>query len=175
MTRKVFFVVATAFVLALPSKAMAQNKLVGTWKLVSAVSKTEQGKVNNTAYGEHPKGFSTYTSEGRMSVVLTEDGRKPLSVNDRVAAPAEERAQAFSTLNAYAGTYTLSGDRVVHHVEVASIPNWVNTDQVRTVKFNGNRVTFVTPPISRSGVTKIFELTWERLKPSGADARSSPR
>src|SRR5262249_26684659 len=71
MTRKIFFVVAIAIVLASPSKAMAQNKnkLVGTWKLVSAVSKTEQGEVNNAAYGEHPKGFITYTSEGRMIVV----------------------------------------------------------------------------------------------------------
>jgi len=180
MTRKIFFVVAIAIVLASPSKAMAQNKnkLVGTWKLVSAVSKTEQGEVNNAAYGEHPKGFITYTSEGRMIVVINEDGRKPLSVNDRVASPVEERAQAFSTSNAYAGTYTYSGDKVVHHVEVATMPNWVNTDLVRTVKFQGNqgnRVTFITPPTSRGGVTKTFGLTWERLKPPGAKARRPRR
>jgi len=175
--KQIIAVVATALVLASPTKAMAENKnkLVGTWRLVSAVSKTDQGEVNNAAYGEHPGGFVTYTAEGRMIVVVTEDGRKPLSVNDRVAAPMEERAQAFSTLNAYAGTYTFSGDKVVHHVEIASMPNWVNTDLVRTVKFSGNRVTFITPPISRGGAVKTFELTWERVKSSGAKARRSPR
>src|SRR5260370_5183159 len=171
----VFAVLASA--LSLPTGAVAEskNKLVGTEKLVAVVSKTDQGDVNKTVYGEHPKGFITYTADGRMTVIITEDGRKPLSVNDRVAAPLEERAQAFSTVTAYAGTYTFSGDKVVHHVEVASIPNWVNTEQVRTVSIQGDRVTLATPPLSRGGVMPTFELTWERLKPSGAKAPRPPR
>jgi len=167
----------TAFAVAAPTIVMAQskNKLVGTWKLVSVVSKTDKGDVNNAVYGANPKGFITYTAEGRMIVVITEDGRKPLSVNDRVAAPMEERAQAFSTSTAYAGTYTFTGDKVVHHVEVASVPNWVNTDQVRMVKIQGDRVTLATPPLSRGGVMQTFELTWERLKSSAPKARTPAR
>jgi hypothetical protein len=147
--------------------AQTKNKLVGTWKLVSVVSKTDQGDVNKAVYGEHPKGFITYLPDGRMVVIITEDGRKPLTVNDRVAAPIEERAQAFSTMTAYAGTYTFSGDKVVHHVEVASIPNWVGTDQSRTAKIQGDRLIISTPPLSRGLTLQTFELTWERLKPSG--------
>lgn len=175
--RGIFILAVTTFTIALPTIVMAQskNKLVGTWKLVSVTSKTDKGDVNKTVYGENPKGLITYTADGRMSVVLTEDGRKPLSVNDRVAAPLEERAQAFSTVTAYAGKYTFSGDKVVHHVEVASMPNWVNTDQVRTVKIQGDRVTLATPPLSRGGVMQTFELTWERVKPQGAKARRPAR
>ncbi len=163
----VFAVLASA--LSLPTSAVAQskNKLVGTWKLVSVVSKTDQGNVNKTVYGEHPKGLITYGADSRMMVIVTEDGRKPLSINDRVAAPIEERAQAFSTMTAYAGTYTFSGDKVVHHVEVASIPNWVGSDQSRTVKIQGDRLSIATPPLSRGGTMQTFELTWERVKPSG--------
>src|SRR3954470_8693175 len=79
---------------------MAQNAaqkaadLVGTWKLVSATS-VAGGKTNPAAYGVGAAGFVTYTPEGRMSVVISNGGRSPLSVADRVAAPAAERAQAF--------------------------------------------------------------------------------
>ncbi len=167
--RRILVLVVIAFALSLPSIAMAQtkNKLVGTWRLVSVVSKTDQGDVNKTVYGEHPKGLITYGADGRMMVIITEDGRKPLSVNDRVAAPIEERAQAFSSMTAYAGTYTFSGDKLVHHVEVASIPNWVGSDQSRTVKIQGDRLSIATPRLSRGLTMQTFELTWERVKTSG--------
>jgi hypothetical protein len=168
-----FIIAVSALAVALPTIATAQSNsnLVGTWKLVSVASKTDKGGANNAVYGAKPKGFITYTADGRMSVVINEDGRKPLSVNDRVAAPMEERAQAFSTMTAYAGTYTFSGDKVVHHVEVASLPNWVGTDQERVVKIQGDRVTLATPPLSRGGVMQTLELTWERVK-SGPKART---
>lgn len=99
-----------------------------------------------------------------MSVIITDDGRKPLSVNDRLAAPLEERAGAFSTLIAYAGTYTLSGDKVIHHVEIDALQNRVGSDQVRFAKFEGDRLVLKTPPIMRGGVPQTLELVWERLK-----------
>jgi hypothetical protein len=176
MTR-LWILAVSAFGLAFQSSAMAQtkNKLVGTWKLVSVTSKTDKGDVNKTAYGANPTGFITYTDEGRMSVIIAEDGRKPLSVNDRVSAPAEERAKAFSTIQAYAGTYTFTGDKVVHHVEVASMPNYLNTDQVRAVKIGKDRITLATPPLSRGGEMQTFELVWERVKPKAVKARRPMR
>ena len=127
---------------AFPSLGIAQSKdnLVGTWKLVSVLSRTDKGDINKDAHGTNPVGFLTYTPEGRVSVVIAEDGRKPLSVADRVSAPIEERAQAYSTFHACAGHYTFTGDKVIHHVEVASLPNEVNTDQVRLVKLQGDRL-----------------------------------
>src|SRR3954469_10060038 len=82
-----------AFALAIGAPAMAQGKndLIGTWKLISVISTTDKGDVNKAVYGENPKGFITYTADGRMSVVISEGGRKPLSVNDRVTAPMEEK------------------------------------------------------------------------------------
>ena len=77
-----------------------------------------------------------------MIVTIAFGGRKPLSVNDPITAPVEERAQAFATFFAYAGRYTFTGDKVVHHVEVGSLENWVKTDQVRFVTLHGDRLTF---------------------------------
>ena len=51
-----------------------------------------------------------------------------------------------------------------HHVEVASVQNWVSTDQVRIIKYNGDRITLTTPPRLLNGREQTFELVWQRLK-----------
>jgi hypothetical protein len=156
------FVIALAVSLAQGTFAQSKS-LVGTWRLVSASSTTENGRVNNAVFGENPTGFITYTADGRMMAIISDGGRKPLSVTDRIAAATEERARAFSTFVAYAGTYTFTGDKVVHHVEAASIQNWVNTDLVRSARFDGDRLILKTPPTARGGVAQSIELVWQRL------------
>jgi len=124
-----------------PVSGSAQSKtaLIGTWKLVSVSYVMDNGQTNREPYGPSPTGLITYTADDRMMVTIAFDGRKPLSVNDFITAPVEERAQAFATFVAYAGRYTFAGDKVVHHVEVASLQNLVHTDQVRLVTLKGDR------------------------------------
>jgi hypothetical protein len=138
------------------------DKLVGTWKLISASVSTD-GERNDAPFGLTPTGFLTYTGEGRMSAMISYGGRKPLSVSDWSLAGGEERAEAFSTFAAYAGRYTLTEDRVIHHVEISSLENWVNTDLVRLIKFQGDRIILATPPSSIAGKIQTWELVWERL------------
>jgi len=162
---------AALFVLGFPSGGTAQSKdaLVGTWKLVSVTDTTDKGEVRD-AYGRNPTGFLTYTADGRMMAIITKGGRKPLSVRDRVSASAEERAEAFSSVVAYAGRYTFAGDRVIHHVEADVMPNLVSTDQVRfVVKLERSRVILRTPPFLKDGVQITTELVWERMKPDATD------
>jgi Lipocalin-like domain len=151
----------------LPSSATAQSKdtLVGTWKLVDATDTTEKGEVIEHSYGQNPTGFLTYTPDGRMMVIVTFGGRKPFSA---VPAPVQETAEAFFTFFAYAGRYTLSGDRVTHHIEAAWRQDWANTDQIRfIVKLEANRMTLRTPPLVLSNGVRLAkeELVWERVKP----------
>jgi hypothetical protein len=113
-------------------------------------------------FGENARRY--YTSDGRMSLIISSDGRKPLSVADQIAAPRDERAEAFATCLAYAGRYTLASDKLTHHIEAASFQNWVNTDQIRLVTLAGNQATFRTPPILINGKQQTIELVWERLK-----------
>lgn len=143
-----------------------KESLVGTWKLISARDTTEKGDVKDS-YGRNPTGFLTYTADGRMIAIITADGRKPLSVPDYISAPAQERAEAFATLAAYAGRYTIVGDKVIHHVEAVWVENYVKTDLVRyIVRFEGNRMTLRTAPFLKGGVKLAHqELVWERLKP----------
>jgi len=102
-----------------------------------------------------------------MTSIIGYGGRKPLSFSRGGAAQVEEQAEAFKTFLAYAGRYTLSGDRITHHVEVSSIQNYVNKDLVRSVIFEGDRITLVTPPTPVNGDIQTVELIWQRL-PAGS-------
>ncbi|MGH2414628.1 MAG: lipocalin-like domain-containing protein [Microcystaceae cyanobacterium] len=151
--------------------AAQTNPLLGTWTLISAIAINPDGTVIPQVYGPNPIGYITYTPEKRMMVIFSKSDRPPFSKDIRSpfskdirSLPTEECVQAFSTFNAYAGTYTLNENTVTHHVEIASIPNRVGKDLVRTFTLNGNRVTLKTPPTETDGVLKVFELVWERVE-----------
>jgi hypothetical protein len=134
--------------------------LLGTWKLVSASSTTSTGERDDTPYGPNPVGFLTYTEDGRVSAMISHGGRKPLTIG---GGSLEEQAEAFKTFLAYAGTYTLTGDKVTHHVGVSSIQNYVDRDLVRNVKFQGDQIVLITPPMRMNGKLQTVELIWQRL------------
>jgi hypothetical protein len=138
----------------------AKDKLVGAWKLVSASSTTSSGERSETPYGAKPFGFLAYTADGRVTAMISYDGRKSLSVG---GGTLEEQAEAFKTFLAYAGRYTFSGDKVIHHVEISSIQNYVDRDLVRRVKFQGDQITLITPPTRVNGKNQTIELVWQRL------------
>jgi len=162
------WLLAAALILsAFPSTAIAQTKesLVGTWRLVSTTGTNDKGEVQQSL----DMGFLTYTADGRFSVVMADHGRKPIS---SLPHSIEEKAQEFDTFRAYAGSYTFSGNRVIHHIEVAWYQILVNTDQVRSVKLEGDRLTlrggFLVNGVMYAANT---ELVWERIKPNTTDTK----
>jgi Lipocalin-like domain len=161
-TSLIFLVSILVVVFSSTANAQCKGSLVGTWKLVSVTATTDKGDVDKAVLGQNPSGLLTYTADGRMMEIISEDGRKPLLIADRVAAPAEERAAAYSFM-AYAGRYFFTCDKVVTHVDVASLQNLVNTDQTRFVTLQGTRLTVRTTPISRAGVMVNIESVRERL------------
>lgn len=147
-----------------------ENPLIGTWRLISASAIAADGTVLPEVYGIHPTGYITYTAEGHMMVMFARCDRKPLSKDvrsplsrDMDAVPIEELAQAFTSFNAYAGTYSINGSTVTHHLEIASIPNRVGTNLTRTFALQENQVVLRTTPIESNGAVQVFELVWERL------------
>jgi hypothetical protein len=158
-------ILATLLLLtALSAWAEDAKTIVGSWKLVSAAATTADGKPIASPMGEHPTGFLVYTADGRMSLLITHEGRPKLS-GDRLDSPMDERAKAFSTMVAYSGSYRVEGNRLIHHVEAASSQNWVGTDLPRVVTFSGNRVKLEAPLQERHGVVQRFEQVWERITP----------
>jgi Lipocalin-like domain len=150
--------------------SIPSDLLIGTWHLISAIAILPDGTLDSEAYGCNPSGYLTYTPDGHMMVLFSRSDRPPFSQavqspfsEEMRSVPLEELAQAFITFNAYAGTYTVQGNTVTHHLIIASIPNRVGTDLVRTFTVNENRLTLTTASTFKNGIEQIFELVWERL------------
>ena len=138
--------------------------LIGTWKLVSITRQAPDGKRDDAPFGKRPSGMLIYTADGHTSVIISYDNRNPLSSDDRLAASVSEKAAAFDTSFGYAGRYTCSANRVVHHATTASVPNWAGTDMVRILRSADGKLTLSTPPLLVGGAASTWELTWERPK-----------
>lgn len=136
-----------------------ESRLIGTWRLLSASSVTASGERDEAPYRPGASGFLTYAVNGRVTALISYGGRKPLGM----AAGTEEQAEAFKTFFAYAGTYVLKEDKVIHRIELSSIQNYVGRDLIRTVKFGDGQITLITPPTLVNGKTQTVALIWERL------------
>jgi hypothetical protein len=124
--------------------------IVGTWKLVSATARTASGAALPAPYGGTAMGRVTFTAEGRMMSVVC-DGR--------AALPAGV-AREYSS---YCGSYTFDGARLVTRVDAASDPTRIGGDQVRGVRFEGERM-ILTPPPRRTGDNEEYrEIAWDRI------------
>src|SRR5690348_3454341 len=110
--------------------------IVGTWKLLRAAAQDAKGTPLQPPYGGHGIGRLTLTATGRMMSVVC-DGRSEL--------PAGSRREYSS----YCGNYRFDGERLVTRVDAASDPGRIGSDQVRGVRFEGDRMVLIPPP--RSG------------------------
>jgi len=138
------------------------DRLIGTWRLVSTVSEDlTTGEKSNT-WGPNPSGYINYGPDGRMIVINTgSDRKKPAG-----AAPTDQESLAlFRSCLAYAGTYTVDGNEVTHHVDISWNEAWTGTKQVRVATFDGNRVRLSTRPTPDpvSGRMSVRTITWEKL------------
>lgn len=149
---------------------MDPTTLVGSWTLLSwrTLGQAEDGSERIAhPMGEHPSGVIHYGADGRMAVLIASAGRAPFAGGDFLGGTSEERARAYRTFIAYAGSYEVRTDRVLHHVDISSYPNWVGSVQERFVRFDGGRLVLSTAPILTDGRSRRSELVWERR--AGAD------
>ena len=147
--------------------ALAHQTPVGVWRLLPWVNALEGGADAVEPWGPHPLGFISYTPGGRMSAVVTAPDRM-ISGGTGQQAGDEQQARLYRTVFAYAGRYSIEAEGVVvHHVEVASDPAWVGTNQRRYIRIEGDRLTITTAPVTILGerAPRIHMLVWERVEP----------
>jgi Lipocalin-like domain len=146
-----------------PGAAVAgDNSLVGTWKLMSFARQDVATGESRPALGEHPEGYLGYASDGRMYALFVAGGR--VVPGDQ---PTDgELVQLHKSMLAYAGTYAIAGDKVVHHIDIAWNNARLGTDQVRFFKLDGDKLTLTTErnksPID--GSEGFGMLKFERVK-----------
>src|SRR5215213_2221626 len=153
-------IVGFYLLLVTPSLAEVKDQIVGTWKLVSVMYEDQQTKELTPVLGQNPKGSQIATADGRWFALVTAEGRK-------VPQTDEERAQALRSMIAYSGRYRVEGDKVITKVEIAWNESWVGGEQVRCVRFEGDKLYIESPPMPHPNVggrvVRVI-VTWEREK-----------
>ena len=142
----------------------AARSLIGVWGLEAIRDRLSDGRVvDHPDFGPGPLGRLVYTESGHVSVNFMRAGRPPWLEED---APTDlERARSATGYGAYAGRYTVYEEKgfVLHHVEIALVPNRVGRDLKRFFSFSGDLLTLRPPVALRDGVEVQRSLQWRRL------------
>jgi len=141
---------AAAVVVVAKAAEAATPNVVGVWKLAGGAMTDPSGKKVGVPYGPRGMGLVSLTADGRMMAVLV-DGRARL--------PDGARREYSS----YCGNYTFDGTTLITTVDAAADPARIGSQQVRKVRFEGDRMILVPPVVELNGAKVTRELAWERI------------
>jgi lipocalin-like protein len=143
-----------------PQHACA-DPLLGTWKLQSFKTEYPDTGQTNEPFGAHPSGYLSYGADCRVYAIVAGEGRKP-PVGD---VPTDaEKVELFGGMGAYAGTYTIEGDKVIHHIDISWNEAWTGTAQVRQFKIEGNTLQIRAESLE-DGRPGLSTLVWTKVQP----------
>jgi hypothetical protein len=135
--------------------------ILGVWTLVSVTVDRDGNK--SQPFGTNPKGLLIFEKDGHFSLVAMRNDLPKMASNNRMTATPTENRQIVRGSTAYFGTYTASdADRTFTlHVEGATFPNWIGTDQKRIFTITGDQLRYTNS--SRSGGEGTSLVVWKRL------------
>jgi hypothetical protein len=137
--------------------------LVGSWDLETFEVELPDGRWV-FPMGADASGRLMYGADARMSATLSAAERAPLCVPRLEAfarAPESEKAAAFDSFLSYVGRYSVEEDAVVHHVELASVPNIVGAKQRREATLERDHL-ILRYAVHGSRGTRHNILRWRR-------------
>jgi hypothetical protein len=141
---------------------MADESLVGTWRLMSARRRTAAGDVS-FPWGTDATGYLIYTADGHVSAVVMERGRKTMSCQHIKSASQAEKASAAESYFSYAGRYQITDGRVVHSIDMALFPNWTGLVTERSMDLSDGILRLGGPMQLVDGVMEAREFEWRRV------------
>jgi hypothetical protein len=92
--------------------------------------------------------------------LMTADGRG-------IPQTDADRAQALKTMIAYTGRYRVENGQVITKVDAAWNESWVGGEQVRNIRFDGDKLYIQSPPMPHPNTdNKVVRVivVWQREK-----------
>lgn len=146
------------------------SAFLGTWKLRSAVQEDVETGKKSYPLGANPTGYLNYSPDGRMMGILVADNRKaPVT-----PVPTDaEMITLYKSMVAYAGTYTVDGNQVTHHVDASQDARTTGTKLIRFFTLSDGLLTLTTAPGPNrwDGRMSIHTLVWEKMASSASAGR----
>lgn len=153
-----------AFVLLCISYTNAQEKLVGSWSLVSIDNiYPDNSKIH--PYGENPKGLLIFDDKGNYAIQILKRIRENIATGDKNKCTPEENASIVQGSNSHFGKYEIDKEKkiIVFKIESASFPNWEGTTQKRSYICTENEIKYVVTNTTQGGQSVIAEVVWRKL------------
>lgn len=151
---------------AAPARADTPNKMLGTWRMVSA--QIERNGALTPAYGPKPMGMLVFTADMHYVEVLTDSTIARFASDTRGMGTAEENQAAMAGSIGFFGTYTVDqqGDFNGNRVDASTFPNWIGNTRTRkelSLVVEGDRM---TENFRRPDGTHIM-IIWQRVRGTG--------
>lgn len=119
-----------------------KEQLIGAWRLVKHGRFDVEGHYYAT--DDERSGQLTYAPDGSMSVLIT-----------KIPEPTE-----LTHIIAYAGAFTIEGDKVCHHIKIASNSKRIGTTETRFASLRGNELTLRTEADNEGH----YEIVWQKQR-----------
>jgi hypothetical protein len=122
----------------------------------------ETGQKQNLL-GVHPSGYLSYGPDCRMSAILVKESREgPVGL----VATDPESVELYRGLIAYAGSYSVDGYKITHHIEASWNQGWSGTTQISQFSIDGKSL-YIRTGSSKSPLTGKQSSTvfiWVRVE-----------
>jgi hypothetical protein len=144
--------------------SIAQEKLVGSWSLVS-IDNIYPDNSRVHPYGENPKGLLIFDANGNYAIQILKAVRSKIVSGDKNNCTAEENATLVQGSNSHFGKYKINEKEkiIVFKIESASFPNWEGTTQKRSYICTENEIKYVVTNTTQGGQSMIAEVVWRKL------------
>ncbi len=143
------------------------KQILGSWRMMSWTYETLETGETKDALGPNPRGYINYAPDGRVMVlVLKQDRKTPAAL----VPTLEEKIALYDTMFAYAGTYSVEADRVIHNIDMSWNKAWEGTQQVRFITTDGSTLTYRSAPAKNplDGKDCVHTVKFEKVAQPGA-------
>ena len=118
------------------------QQILGTWEILAWKRRLVESGEESDAFGPAPTGCINYSPDGRLMVLILRGDRPRPSENP----PTEsEKIALFDSMFAYAGSYAIESDRVIHNLDASWNELWTGTLQTRFISFENEQLIYTTP------------------------------
>jgi hypothetical protein len=149
-------ILAFTFGFIVSGPSLAQQSLVGTYKLVMTDNRID-GKPS-APMGKSQHGYLVITPKVYIQFFTADERKRGVSL--------EAKAALLDTLVAWAGPYRVEGNKIAISVDTAWTEVWKGSEQTRTFELKGRRLTITSAPqpsATQPGKTLTSRVEWEKL------------
>jgi len=120
---------------------------------------TDESGIKSFPFGKEVEGMLIYSENGYMSANILSISRKMKLVE---GISKESILAGKGVYLSYSGRYTLFAGKVIHHVMVSSIPEWIGSEQERYFLLEANKLIIDSKTQPKEGQICYHQLIWDK-------------